>query len=62
MQESFTLFDSVCNSKWLINVHCIVFLNKTDILKKKLEASHVKDYFEDYSGKVNSLYYRLFTN
>ena len=31
----------------------ILFLNKKDVLKEKLQDSHVRDYFEDYDGPEN---------
>ena len=30
----------------------ILFLNKKDILKEKLEHSHLKDYFPEYEGII----------
>lgn len=50
MHESFTLFDSVCNSKWFTNTAMILFLNKIDILRDKLLNSPVKHYFPEYAG------------
>lgn len=50
MVEAFTLFDSVCNSKWFGTTAMILFLNKIDILKEKLAKSNVKEYFKEYES------------
>jgi len=50
MHESFTLFDSVCNSKWFTNTAIILFLNKIDILRDKLSISPLNQFFPEYSG------------
>ncbi|KAI9296854.1 putative guanine nucleotide-binding protein alpha-1 subunit [Neoconidiobolus thromboides FSU 785] len=50
MHESFTLFDSVCNSKWFQDTAIILFLNKIDILKNKVLTSPVSNYFPEYQG------------
>lgn len=50
MHESFTLFDSVCNSKWFTNTAIILFLNKIDILRDKLIDSPLDKYFPEFSG------------
>jgi hypothetical protein len=36
MLESLALFDDICNSKWFQNTAFILFLNKTDLFKKKI--------------------------
>ncbi|KAB8337020.1 hypothetical protein FH972_021324 [Carpinus fangiana] len=50
MMESLVLFDSVVNSRWFMRTSIILFLNKVDLFKKKLERSPLEDYFPDYSG------------
>jgi guanine nucleotide-binding protein subunit alpha len=52
MTEAYTLFDSICNLRWFANVSSILFLNKTDLLKKKLEKTQLKDWCPDYEGKL----------
>jgi guanine nucleotide-binding protein subunit alpha len=57
MYEAIMLFDSLCNSKWFVNVPFILFLNKIDLFEQKVKASSIKNYFPDYQGKpgdVNS--------
>ncbi|KAF9579308.1 hypothetical protein BGW38_004489, partial [Lunasporangiospora selenospora] len=49
MEEALMLFDQICNSQWFINTSMIMFMNKTDIFKKKIQSSSIKDYFPDYT-------------
>ncbi|BFZ61571.1 guanine nucleotide-binding protein subunit alpha [Saitoella coloradoensis] len=50
MQEALTLFDSICNSRWFLKTSIILFLNKIDIFRDKLQASPLKNYFPDYDA------------
>ncbi|KAG5356515.1 Guanine nucleotide-binding protein alpha-1 subunit [Yarrowia sp. C11] len=50
MQESINLFDNICNSKWFINTHIILFLNKCDLVEAKMKKSPVRKYFPSFSG------------
>ncbi|KAJ3388485.1 glutamine--fructose-6-phosphate transaminase (isomerizing) [Lobulomyces angularis] len=50
MQESLTLFDSICNSRWFVKTSMILFLNKIDLFKIKLAKSPMGKYFPDYTG------------
>lgn len=54
MTESLTLFQSICNMEWFSKTSIILFMNKTDIFKKKLKSSPLKLYFPKYKGKVES--------
>lgn len=53
LQESLTLFDSICNSRWFIKTSIILFLNKIDLFAEKLPRSPLGDYFGDYKGGDN---------
>lgn len=54
MQEALTLFDSICNSKWFVQTSMILFLNKMDLFREKLEkGAKLKDYFPEYQGANN---------
>lgn len=44
------LFESICNSKWFVNTSMILFLNKVDLFKEKIQKSEIKEYFPDYRG------------
>jgi guanine nucleotide-binding protein G(i) subunit alpha len=54
MQESLTLFDSICNSRWFIKTSIILFLNKIDLFAEKLQHSPLERYFPDYRGAGGS--------
>lgn len=61
LEESLQLFGDLWNSKYLINSGFILFLNKQDILKEKIErGSKIENYFPKYkdyrvtSKKVDS--------
>ncbi|KAK9711399.1 guanine nucleotide-binding protein subunit alpha, variant 2 [Basidiobolus ranarum] len=53
MQESLTLFDSICNSRWFVRTSIILFLNKIDLFKEKLAISPFSNFFPDYEGPAN---------
>lgn len=48
--ESLTLFEEICNCKYFDNTPLIVFLNKADLLVKKIQKFDIADYFDDYKG------------
>ncbi|KAI9311529.1 G-alpha protein [Dichotomocladium elegans] len=50
LQESLTLFDSMCNSRWFIKTSIILFLNKIDLFAEKLPKSPLSNFFDDYKG------------
>lgn len=59
MHEALSLFESICQSRWFHATPIILFLNKIDILQRKLERrafpgnpsyNTVATYFPDYAG------------
>src|SRR5262249_2199042 len=50
LMESFQLFEYFVNSQWFFNSSIVLFLNKTDIFRKKLQHSPLSRYFPDYTG------------
>ncbi|WPK27323.1 hypothetical protein PUMCH_004704 [Australozyma saopauloensis] len=48
MEESLSLFDTICNSRWFSNTPFILFLNKVDLLEEKLHKSLITDYCPNY--------------
>jgi guanine nucleotide-binding protein G(i) subunit alpha len=50
MQEALTLFDSICNSRWFNKTSIILFLNKIDVFKDKIEDVPIEDFFPDFQG------------
>ena len=51
LHESLDLFDMVCNSKYLQRASMLLFLNKTDILQRKVYTSPLTVCFPEYGGK-----------
>jgi len=60
MQEALTLFDSICNSKWFVKTSVILFLNKIDIFKEKLETSALSKYFPEFDGFIFFSFFLFF--
>ncbi len=50
MQESLMLFDQIVNSFWFRNTTFILFLNKIDLFKQKIERVDLKVCFPNYTG------------
>jgi guanine nucleotide-binding protein G(i) subunit alpha len=50
MREALYLFDSICNNKWFATTAVILLMNKVDLLREKILASPLQDYFPDYTG------------
>eukprot|EP01135_Chromosphaera_perkinsii_P003515 Nk52_evm15s246 gene=Nk52_evmTU15s246 len=50
LQESLELFGSIWKNRWLETVSVVLFLNKIDLLEKKLRTSDMGKYFSDYTG------------
>jgi hypothetical protein len=48
--ESLELFESVVSSRWFLRSSVVLFLNKSDILEKKLEYDSFANYFPDFEG------------
>jgi len=55
MQEALILFESISNSRWFTRTALILFLNKMDLFKTKLETSLISKYFPDYDGDCTNL-------
>lgn len=53
MIESLNLFDDICNSHWFRDTTFILFLNKTDLFKEKIQRVDLKVCFENYTGGCN---------
>lgn len=53
MSEALMLFDSICNSQWFVRTSMILFLNKIDLFKIKLQHSRISDYFPEFNGDQN---------
>jgi hypothetical protein len=53
MKESMLLFDEICNSIWFRNVAFVLFLNKDDLFRKKIEQTDLRVCFPSYTGGKN---------
>lgn len=50
MHEALTLFESLINGEWFTEKPIILFLNKIDLFREKLQKSPIKTHFPDYPG------------
>ena len=57
IKESLTLFNTILNYPFFMDKDVIVFLNKTDLLKEKIEKgkSLVSEHFPEFKGKDDSV-------
>jgi guanine nucleotide-binding protein subunit alpha len=54
LQDSYLLWKSVCSSRILAKTEIILFLNKCDLLDKKIRRGmRVKDYIPSYGDRTN---------
>eukprot|EP00028_Trichosphaerium_sp_Am-I-7-wt_P011145 CAMPEP_0168519052 /NCGR_PEP_ID=MMETSP0405-20121227/7086_1 /TAXON_ID=498012 /ORGANISM="Trichosphaerium sp, Strain Am-I-7 wt" /LENGTH=261 /DNA_ID=CAMNT_0008539517 /DNA_START=337 /DNA_END=1122 /DNA_ORIENTATION=- len=55
MHEALDLFESVCNNRWFTETHMILFLNKNDIFKHKVEELKIplSTCFSDYDRRCD---------
>lgn len=52
LEESLNLFQAICNNKFFVKTSMILFLNKVDLFKEKIQHSdrHLRLYFKQYTG------------
>ena len=53
--ESCNIFEVIVNNRSFVNVSIILFLNKTDLLKEKIERVSIKESFAMFSGDPRRL-------
>jgi len=53
--ESCNIFDTIVNNRAFERVSIILFLNKTDLLKEKIQLSDIKHYFPQFKGNSRQL-------
>jgi GTPase SAR1 family protein len=53
MKESLELFYELCNSPWFRNTAFILFLNKIDLFKEKIQRVDLNVVFPKYTGGLN---------
>jgi len=54
MDDSLQLFEEIVNSAWFVKTPIILFLNKVDLFKQKVETSPITVCFNDYKGDPNN--------
>lgn len=50
MQEALNLFDEITNSRWFKRTALILFLNKADLFRTKIEKKDLRVCFPEYTG------------
>jgi len=55
MEESLKLFQKLTGSQWFEETSFILFLNKSDLFRDKIQKRPLKDFFEDYEQFVQGL-------
>lgn len=55
LEESLKVFSTLVNYKHFQNVEFILFLNKHDLLKAKINRVNIKAYCKDFTGSSNSI-------
>lgn len=52
LEESLNLFQAICNNKFFVKTSMILFLNKVDLFRDKIQNSdrHLRLYFPQYTG------------
>jgi len=54
LHEALKLFHEICMSKWFTNTAIILFLNKDDLFRKKLErGKNINVAFPEYKGSTD---------
>lgn len=53
LKDSIKIFECICNVKWFAHTALILFLNKDDLLEKKLQTNPLSKYFQDFQGEDN---------
>ncbi len=55
LSESLKVFETIINFKYFKNVEFILFLNKHDLLKDKIQKVNIENYCKDFKGSPTSL-------
>jgi GTPase SAR1 family protein len=50
IMEALTLFGDICNSDWFLDTSMILFLNKSDLFREKIQRVSIGEFMSDYSG------------
>jgi hypothetical protein len=50
MHEAIELFEEICNSEWFLRTDIILFLNKEDLFRTKIQQVDLNVCFPEYTG------------
>jgi len=50
LEEALNLFENICNSRWFRDTSIILFLNKSDLFREKIQVVPLTVAFPEYSG------------
>ena len=53
LKDSIKIFECICNVKWFAHTALILFLNKEDLLEKKLQIVPLNKYFPEFQDENN---------
>ena len=53
--ESCNIFEAIVNNRTFDDVSIILFLNKTDLLKEKIKAVSIKEWFPQFTGNPSNV-------
>jgi hypothetical protein len=62
MHEALQLWQSICNSRWFRDTALILFLNKVDLFRDKIDRSPIDKFFPEYRGHSFEDACRFFTD
>jgi len=51
LEEALNLFENICNSRWFRDTSIILFLNKSDLFREKIQRVPLTVAFPDYKGE-----------
>lgn len=53
LEDSIKIFECVCNVRWFVHTALILFLNKDDLLEKKVQTIPLSQYLQDFREEDN---------
>ena len=62
LEESLNLFNTIIHYPWFLASPIILFMNKIDLLKEKLEYSNLADTWPDFNGQFIFYFINLFSH
>ena len=54
MEESLNIFAEIANNQYFSHTSILLFLNKSDLFREKLEKKPISVYFKDYTGEPHN--------